>query len=368
MDFLASSKAVPMPHLGALSIMEEAAPCMVLASQEKTVSEKGLEEESLPMEIEAVLTEFRDVMPKDLPKQLPPRQEVDHAIELEPRAKPLAKIFRSIGRSVVLHQTRPLLWVLSSADYGRRRENNHVRVEVRAYEFLVIPLGLTNMPATFCTLTNKMFHPYFNRFVVVYLTTSWKKCIFLATGHWIGQGLIRIDQRKVRAISECETPTAVSELWPFLGLVNYYRHFIVDYPTRAAPLTDLLKKNHLWVWTSQYAEAFEDLKRAETKNPVLRLSNCSRTFEVHTDASDFPIGGVLMIWFMAHRIWHMVHEVGYIVHGIWSMGLGFGLWFMRFGVWDLVHELGYGSWMRFMNLVYGSWVHKVWFMNLVYDS
>ncbi|XP_020097810.1 uncharacterized protein LOC109716676 [Ananas comosus] len=103
-----------------------------------------------------------------------------------------------------------------------------------------------------------------------------------------------MDQRKVRAISKCETPTTVSELWPFLGLVNYYRRFIVDFPARAIPLTDLLKKNYSWVWTSQCAEAFKDLKRAETKNSVLLLSNCSHTFEVHTDASDFPIGGVLV--------------------------------------------------------------------------
>ncbi|XP_020101642.1 uncharacterized protein LOC109719402 [Ananas comosus] len=367
MDFLASSKAVPMPHLGALSIMDEAAPCMVLASQEKTVStqtlsalqlrrgvnrgemtylaairevsDEGLDEEGLPAEIGAVLADFQDVMPKELPKQLPPRREVDHAIELEPGAKPPAKAPYRMAPPELEELQKQLKELLdagfirpSKAPYGapvlfQRKSDGSLRLCID-YEFLVMPFGLTNAPATFCTLMNKLFHPYLDRFVVVYLDdivvysntleehiehlrtvfqvlrenqlfVKKEKCIFAKEevhflGHWIGQGLIRMDQRKVRAICEWETPTTVSELRSFLGLVNYYRRFIAGYSARAAPLTDLLKKNHSWVWTSQCAEAFEDLKRAVTEDPVLRLPDCSRTFEVHTDASDFAIGGVLV--------------------------------------------------------------------------
>nr|CAD1817292.1 unnamed protein product [Ananas comosus var. bracteatus] len=55
------------------------------------VSEEDLEEEGPPAMIDAVLGEFEDIMPQELPKKLPPRREVDHAIELEPGAKPPAK-------------------------------------------------------------------------------------------------------------------------------------------------------------------------------------------------------------------------------------------------------------------------------------
>uniref|UniRef100_A0A1S4CL82 Reverse transcriptase/retrotransposon-derived protein RNase H-like domain-containing protein n=1 Tax=Nicotiana tabacum TaxID=4097 RepID=A0A1S4CL82_TOBAC len=65
-------------------------------------------------------------------------------------------------------------------------------------------------------------------------------------------------------------------------------------PTKAAPLTELLKKNKPWVWTEHCQKAFEGLKTAVTEEPVLALPDFSKTFEVHTDASDFAIGGVLM--------------------------------------------------------------------------
>nr|CAD1823350.1 unnamed protein product [Ananas comosus var. bracteatus] len=57
----------------------------------REVSDEGLEEEGLPTEIKAVLADSQDVMPKELPKQLPPKREVDHAIGLKPRAKLPAK-------------------------------------------------------------------------------------------------------------------------------------------------------------------------------------------------------------------------------------------------------------------------------------
>lgn len=427
-DFLASSKAVPMPHLGALSIMQEAAPCMVLASCSKPtetpilsalqlrkgvkrgemtylasireVSEEGFEEEDLLPEIGAVLGEFKDVMPQELPKQLPPRREVDHAIELEPGSKPTAKAPYRMAPPELKELQRQLKDLLeagfirpSKAPYGapvlfQRKSDGSLRLcidyralnkvtiknkypiplvedlfdqlggakyftkldlrsgyyQVRiaegdeekttcvtrygAYEFLVMPFGLTNAPATFCTLMNKLFHPYLDRFVVVYLDdivvysntleehkehlrivfqvlrdnqlfVKREKCSFAKEevhflGHWIGQGQLHMNHGKIRAICEWEAPTTVSELRSFLGLVNYYRRFIAGYSARAAPLTDLLKKYQSWDWTPRCAEAFEDLKRAVTEEPVLRLPDCRQPFEVHTDASDFAIGGVLM--------------------------------------------------------------------------
>ncbi|CAL1353302.1 unnamed protein product [Linum trigynum] len=103
-----------------------------------------------------------------------------------------------------------------------------------------------------------------------------------------------MDGAKVQAIQEWEPPTKVPELRSFLGLANYYRRFIKGYSKIAAPLTDLLKKDKAWDWLERCQEAFEALKAAVMKGPVLVLPNPTLAYKVQTDASDFAIAGVLM--------------------------------------------------------------------------
>ncbi|XP_043717547.1 uncharacterized protein LOC122665462 [Telopea speciosissima] len=427
MEFLRRVKAIPMPFISTVCIMEEGAPCMVPTVQgtkegPKLLSamqlEKGvkkgedtylaalLEEkensptEVLPKPVEKVLEEFKDVMPPELPKRLPPRREVDHAIELEPGAKPPAMAPYRMSPPELEELRKQLKDLLdagfvrpSKAPYGapvlfQRKHDGSLRlcIDYRAlnkvtiknkypipliadlfdrlggaryftkldlrsgyyqvriaegdeakttcvtrygsYEFLVMPFGLTNAPATFCTLMNKVFHPYLDKFVVVYLDdivvysntleehvqhlrivfkvlkdnqlyVKKEKCSFaqeevMFLGHKIGGGTLRMDESKVQAIQEWEAPTKVTELRSFLGLVNYYRRFIQGYSKRAAPLTDLLKKNKAWEWSDSCQDAFDDLKKAIMEKPVLALPDYGKPFEVHTDASDFAIGGVLM--------------------------------------------------------------------------
>ena len=105
-----------------------------------------------------------------------------------------------------------------------------------AYELLVMPFGITNAPATFCTLKNEILHPYLDQFVVVYLDdiviysdtleehverlkkvfnilrekqlyVKPEKCEFAQSkvhflGHIISQGKLRMDEAKVKAIQE----------------------------------------------------------------------------------------------------------------------------------------------------------------------
>ncbi|XP_019239538.1 PREDICTED: uncharacterized protein LOC109219535 [Nicotiana attenuata] len=126
-----------------------------------------------------------------------------------------------------------------------------------------------------------------------------EKCEFAQSkvhflGHVISNGERRLDEAKVRVIQKWEAPTKVTELRSFLSLVNYYRRFISGYSAKAAPLTELLKKNEPWVWTEHCQKGFEGLKAAVMEEPVLALPHFTKTFEVHTDASDFSIGGVLI--------------------------------------------------------------------------
>jgi hypothetical protein len=69
----------------------------------------------------------------------------------------------------------------------------------------------------------------------------------------------------------------------FLGLTGYYRKFVQDFRTIAAPLTTLLKKEG-FTWTEASSAAFEALKKAVTIAPVLGLPNFSLPFVVESDA------------------------------------------------------------------------------------
>ena len=59
-------------------------------------------------------------------------------------------------------------------------------------------------------------------------------------------------------------------------------------------MTDLLKKYAKWVWSEQCEKAFQNLKNAIASEPILKLPDFELLFEVHTDASDKAIGGVLV--------------------------------------------------------------------------
>lgn len=80
----------------------------------------------------------------------------------------------------------------------------------------------------------------------------------------------------------------------FLGLANYYRKFIKECSKWVSVLTDLLKKDQKWECTEACQQAFEKLKQAVASELVLKLPDFSLPPEVHTDASDRDISGVLI--------------------------------------------------------------------------
>ena len=112
--------------------------------------------------------------------------------------------------------------------------------------------------------------------------------------HRIKDGKLMMDDSKVKDIQEWDPPTKVPQLRSFLGLVNYYLRFIKGYFARAAPLTDLLKKNKARECDKRCQQAFEDLKKVMTEEPMLALPDHTKVFEMHIDASNFTIKGVLM--------------------------------------------------------------------------
>jgi hypothetical protein len=104
-----------------------------------------------------------------------------------------------------------------------------------------------------------------------------------------------MDDYKVKAILDWEPPKLVPTLRSFLGLASYYHKFIKTFAKIAAPLTNLLKKfARTYEWDGACNKAFETLKGILVKAPVLKLLDFEKDFEIHSDASDFAIGRVLV--------------------------------------------------------------------------
>jgi hypothetical protein len=127
-----------------------------------------------------------------------------------------------------------------------------------------------------------------------------EKCEFGVTevdflGHRITQEGLMMDDHKVKAILDWEPPKSIPALRSFLGLASYNRKFIKNFTKIAAPLTKILKKSAVsYEWEEACDEAFGTLKGILVKAPVLKLPNFDKEFEIHSDASDFAIGGVLV--------------------------------------------------------------------------
>ncbi|KAK1561350.1 hypothetical protein QYE76_018190 [Lolium multiflorum] len=196
------------------------------------------------------------------------------------------------------------------------------------YEWLVMPFGLTNAPSTFMRLMNHVLREFIGKFVVVYfddiliysrnesdhtihirhvlqvlrdnqLYGNLEKCTFckdkvIFLGYVVSQHGVEVDESKIEAIQNWPTPMNVSQVRSFHGLAGFYRRFVPNFSTIAAPLNDLTKKGVVFEWGAAQDHAFDELKRLLTSAPLLALPDFNKQFEIECDASGIGIGGVLM--------------------------------------------------------------------------
>jgi hypothetical protein len=91
-----------------------------------------------------------------------------------------------------------------------------------------------------------------------------------------------------------EPPTTVSEIRSFLGLAGYYRRFIEGFSKIVKPLTSLLEKDKIFIWSAACQNSFKELKKRLTTAPVLAMPDIYKSFDIYCDASKQGLGCVLI--------------------------------------------------------------------------
>ena len=109
----------------------------------------------------------------------------------------------------------------------------------------------------------------------------------------IGPEGVKIEKEKVKGVLEWLMPKCVKDVQKFLGLANYYCQFIEGFAIVARLLHDTVKKDKRWEWTEKQEEAFKELKKRFTEEPVLAAPDIDKKMRMEVDTLDYATGGVL---------------------------------------------------------------------------
>ncbi|KAD4982495.1 hypothetical protein E3N88_19166 [Mikania micrantha] len=304
-----------------------------------------------------VVCNFPDVFSEDLPGIPPDHREIKFQIDVVPGAQPVAKApvspwgapvlfvkkkdgsmrmcidYRELNKLTIknkypLPRIDDLFDQLQGASwfYKIKLRSGYHQLKVREqdipkttfrtryghYGFLVMSFGLTNAPATFMDLMNRVCRPMLDRSVIVFiddiliysksegdhachirevlemlrrekLYAKFSKCAFWLRevqflGHVISPEGIMVDPAKIEAVMKWNPPKTPTEVRSFLGLAGYYRRFIQDFSRIATPLLKLTRKEVKYDWGPTQVQAFEELKKRLTEAPILALRMAMKTW------------------------------------------------------------------------------------------
>ena len=207
------------------------------------------------------------------------------------------------------------------------REKTAFSTPFGQYEWNVLPMGLTNAPASFMNTMQKVFEKHIGDFLSVYLDdlllmsktpeehlmhlrivfetlrkhrfqVKLSKCHFMEQqvkylGHIISEEGVKPDPAKVQTLLDWEFPTTATGMMQFLGLANYFRKFIPNLSRLAAPLYHLTKKGVVFRKGEEAVLAFEAIKQMLASPPILAYPDPALPYELISDASITGCGAIL---------------------------------------------------------------------------
>ena len=138
-------------------------------------------------------------------------------------------------------------------------------------------------------------HEVLTRLESASLRLKREKCSFCQPevtylGHIISADGLKSSPNKVKAVSDLPSPSKVSKLKTFLGLVNYNAKFLPDLATKLAPLYKLLKHEEPWNWCIEQETTFQDVKKSLLSSQILAHFDDTKPIVMVCDASRSPFG------------------------------------------------------------------------------
>ena len=227
-----------------------------------------LDVESPTLQFIPVVNEFPDIFPDELPG-LPPEREVEFAVDLLPNAP---AVFMDLMNRVFIPflDVFVIVFIDDILVYSRS-EKDHA-------DHLRMVLG---------TLRHRKLYAKFAK------CEFWLSSVAFL-GHVVGADGVQVDAQKIEAVRNWPRPTTPTEVRSFLGLAGYYQRFVERFSSIAAPLTKLTQKAAKFQWSDACERSFQLLKEKLTSAPVLTLPEGPDGYVVYCDASRVGLGCVLM--------------------------------------------------------------------------
>ncbi|GFT76580.1 hypothetical protein TNCV_3678191 [Trichonephila clavipes] len=150
------------------------------------------------------------------------------------------------------------------------------------YEFKVMPFGLCNAPATFERMMDNLLRHF-----------KWTMCLCYLDDIIVFSETFEDHLIRLRLVLKCLQEAGL-KLNSKKCLLLPKKRFIKGFCYLAEPLQSLLKSGVEFHWGPEEVEAFNSLKKALTSDPVLGMYDERASTEIHTDASGYGIGAVLV--------------------------------------------------------------------------